>query len=268
MVRARPAAAKVTALGPGTSRAIRPHRSGRTFAASAQALIAAIVGFIGTELLLAFADGRLVRSVVFFDARMLALIGTPTTVHSDAFLHMHLVALLFSMPSHRYTELLTWIGLCVLGIVLLSVFKPVHGPLRYFITFNLLIIASEATYLLFAGYLGYSTWDFSVLLLHTMLVTWLVTPFFVATIVALFPFRFLEGIALIVGCTVYVVVLEIVRYAVFIAILSRTGPILMSDLYLLYGPLLDVIPLVGIMALALTRLSMRMQTEMEMWRWL
>ncbi len=249
-------------------RAILPHRSYRTLPSTATGAFAALACTVLVELALALYFAPLARTLTRADASVLQRMGFPVGLESTAFLGKALTALTFTMPVHRYLELVLWILACLAGIVVFTVLKSPPAPLRYFVNFNLLIVCSEATYLLFAGHLGYSARGFSVLMLRTMIVTWFVIPAFVGAMVALFPFRAWETAAVIVVCVGYDFLLEGVRYAAFAALLTHTGPILMSDLFLLYGPLLDIIPIIGIFAIALAYLSRRMQTSVGAWEWL
>jgi hypothetical protein len=105
-------------------------------------------------------------------------------------------------------------------------------------------------------------------MLETMTAIWLVLPLFIGTVTILFPFTLLASIAIILSTVVFDIVLAASRYAAFIVILNHSGPILMADLYLSFGPLLDVIPLTGIFAIFLGLLARRLRRDPEAWAWL
>jgi hypothetical protein len=172
------------------------------------------------------------------------------------------------MPSHDYLELAAYILVSALAIAIVSIFRLFPAPLRFFVNFNFLIVAGEASYLLLAGHLGYASGTFSTLMLQTMTAIWLILPLFVGTVAILFPFTLVTSVVIIVSSVLFDIVLAASRYAAFIIILSHSGPIMMADLYLSFGPLLDVIPLTGIFAIFLGLLARRLRRDPEAWAWL
>jgi len=74
----------------------------------------------------------------------------------------------------------------------------------------------------------------------------------------------------------YDVPLSIVRYALFVAILGKTSSIAMTDLYLVFGPLLDAIPIICFFSLFWCRSHVRSKsaerygdvvTLLQTWTW-
>lgn len=259
-----------SSLSPTTPsvRSIGLHRSYRTPIGSYRQFALSAVVLALTEAALIHWAGPLERFLTGFATGWLVRLGTPVTLGSDDFLGLSLSTISYAMPTHDFVELLVWIGSGLAGIAILTFGKFLSTPLRYFVILNLAVISSEAIYLLFQGHLAYSPAQFSVLVMRTMVVTWFVIPAFVATVVVLFPFRAWHIVAAILFCTGYDIALGIARYAAFVTILSHTGPILMADLYLIFGPLLDVIPLIGIFSFFLTRLSRRLERRPGAWQWL
>jgi len=121
---------------------------------------------------------------------------------------------------------------------------------------------ASAVYLTFAGRLGYDAAEFSNLYLRTVVVVWLITPLFIAGLSLMLPFSALERAALMVLTLAYDVVFCAVRYALFAWLLTEVGAVVMANLYLFLGPLLDFVYLVGIFALFLPRLGRRLGREM------
>jgi hypothetical protein len=249
-------------------RATVPHRAYRTTHMPLSGLLASLSTVVAIEAVLFFYWQRLAAAIVSFDTGVVNQMAPGATVVPHAFFGQQIGAMLFGMRQHSQPELITWMVVCALTIVLVSALRRLTKPLQYFINVNALIIGLEAAFLLFAGHLGYSAGTFSQLLLDTMVVTWFVMPLFIGMIALLFPFKVHEAVGLILLSFAYVIFLEAVRYAVFPAILTRTGPILMSDLFLLYGPLLDILPVVGIFGIVLSILSSRLRRTPQAWRWL
>jgi hypothetical protein len=253
---------------PLEGRATVPHRAYRTTHMPISGILASIGTVAVVEVALIFYWQVLAAAVVRADTAIVNRIAPGASIEPHVFLGRQIGAMLFAMRQHSQPELYTWMIACALVVVLVTALRRLTKPLQYFINVNALIIGLEAAFLLVAGHLGYSAGTFSRLLLDTMVVTWFVMPLFIGLIALLFPFKTYEAVALIVISFAYVVLLETVRYAVFPAVLTRTGPILMSDLFLLYGPLLDILPVVGIFGIALTLLSSRLRRTPEAWRWL
>jgi hypothetical protein len=113
--------------------------------------------------------------------------------------------------------------------------------------------------------LGYDSAAFSELMLRTALLTWLVIPVFVGFFAVLFPFGVIERIAFILLTVAWDVPLSIVRYTCFIAILGKTGAIAMTDLYFVFGPLLDVVPVICILSILLVRFARALHSREAVW---
>lgn len=249
-------------------RTVRPHRSYRTLPLGKLTLFTSVVFFFLFEIVLIFLLPHFTAWMTSMDQRILASGGFTAGLGADYFLGLHLQPLTFAMPPHHFIELLMWMFGAALAILVISLTKIVPLPWRYFVNLNLLIITAEATYLFFAGHLGYASNDFSALILRTAVVTWLVMPFFLLVISSLFPFTILEQFTLFGLGMVLELAITTLRYAVFAAVLIKTGPILMADLYLLYGPLMDVIPLIAIYTIVLANLAKRLERGPEGWAWL
>ena len=249
-------------------RTIRPHRSYRRLAVPLSHAVPCVAVAVIVEILFLLVVQPLERLVSTVDASVVSASHVPVSLGNVHFLWLTLAPLEFSMPAHNYIELAIWILACAAAIAVTSIFRLFPTPLRYFLNFNLLIVAAEASYLLFAGHLGYAGSTFSALMLQTMTAIWLLLPLFVGTITLLFPFAILTSAAIILISLAFDIVLASARYLAFVIILSHSGPILMADLYLCFGPLLDVIPLTGIFAIFLTLLARRLRHDPEAWSWL
>jgi hypothetical protein len=257
-----------TQPAPSADRLIIPHRSYRTLSRVRGALLTALVCAVAGAAVMVWFAGTIATAGTVLVARTLNALGQPVTLEPDRYLRYDLQALHFFMPSHSWVDLLGWIVVCIVLIVICALARPIYPPLRYFLILNALVVGGEATYLYFTGHLGYDSDDFSQLLLHTAIATWIIVPPFVALFAALFPFGPLEIVALTVCSVAFEIVLSMVRYGAFVAVLAHTGPILMSDLYLQFGPLFDVIPLIGLLTIFLVPLARRMRHTTEGWIWL
>jgi hypothetical protein len=174
----------------------------------------------------------------------------------------------FAMRHSDWVELIVIMIVCAITIVVLSVWTAIAAPIRYFVNLNALLIAGGALFLLLVGRLGYDSAAFSELMVRTALLTWLIMPLFVGLFASLFPFTFLERFGFIVITVAYDVPLSIVRYGLFVAILGKTSSIAMTDLYLVFGPLLDAIPIICFFSIFLVRVARSLEARRAVWGWL
>ncbi len=65
----------------------------------------------------------------------------------------------------------------------------------------------------------------------------------------------------------YSLVFGIVRYAVFLNILSKISFLFMAVLFFAFGPLLDFFYMVGIYSFYLCRISKKAGNNLEIWKW-
>jgi hypothetical protein len=201
---------------------------------------------------------EVVRAFALATAALVRFSRTAVDVGTDEFLGVPLFPLVFeSIRPLSYQALLLWLGGCVAAIVLLTRRRWLLMPVRYLVVYNLLLLAASAYYLLFFGQPGYDAGDFSKLYLRTVVTIWLVTPAFMGVLSLTLPFSPLEQVGLVVLSLVYDIVFSAVRYALFVWLLVHLGAVVMANLYLFLGPLLDVIYLVGIFAAFVIRLRRR-----------
>jgi hypothetical protein len=201
-------------------------------------------------------------NVAFFASRYE---GVPARPFADPFLFVTLHPMTFDIRHSDWLELLIVMFVCAVVIVGLSVWRGIAAPVRFFINLNALLIGGAAIFLFLAGHLGYDSAAFSQLMLRTALLTWLVIPVFVGFFAVLFPFRIMERIGFIFLTVAWDVPLSIVRYTCFIAILGKTGPIAMTDLYFIFGPLLDVVPVICLLSILLVRFAHALEAQRVLW---
>jgi hypothetical protein len=106
------------------------------------------------------------------------------------------------------------------------------------------------------------------LYVHAITLTWVVIPVFLGIASMVFPFNPFDRIALALICLVWDIIFATIRYAVFLYILAHSGAVTMAGLYLIYGPLLDCLPIIAILSLFLVTLSHRIRSSGETWSWL
>jgi hypothetical protein len=252
----------------GLRELITPHRSYRRLPVTRTGALLTIPAVIVVELVVILLAQRCQDWMSAFASFIATRSGIDNRPFPDPFLFVTTHPMTFGMRHSDWIELCVTIFVCLVAIIVLSIWTAIAAPIRFFINLNLLLVAGAALYLLFFGRLGYDSAAFSELMVRTALLTWLIMPIFVGGFASLFPFSFLERFAFIVITVAYDVPLSIVRYGLFVALLGSTSSILMTDLYLVFGPLLDAIPIICFFSLFLVRVAKKLETKRAVWGWL
>jgi hypothetical protein len=251
--------------GRGITQSIPPHRSYRNLPFSWTALFSTIPAVLVVEFFIIFFAQRALDLMSSFAVTGTRFAGINVRSFSDPFLFVTLHPMTFEMRHSDWFELLGVTLVCALIVVGLSIWTALVAPLRFFINLNALLVGGAALFLFLTGHLGYDSAAFSQLMLRTALVTWLVIPVFVGFFASLFPFTAVERIGFIALTVAWDIPLSIVRNACFILILGQTGAIAMTDLYFLFGPLLDVVPVICFLSILLVRLARALESRRAAW---
>ena len=252
----------------GLREIIAPHRSYRRLPVTRTGALATIPAVILVEIaVILFAQKGLDLMSRFgqFIADREGVINRP---FADPFLFVTTRPMTFAMRHSDWIELLAVILVCVVVVVVLSIWTRIAAPIRFFVNMNLLLIGGAALYLLLTGHLGYDSAAFSELMVRTALFTWLIMPVFVGLFASLFPFTIWQRCLFIVITVAYDVPLSIARYGLFVAVLGTTSSIAMTDLYLVFGPLLDAIPIICFFSIFLVRVARSLEERRAVWGWL
>jgi len=252
----------------GLREIIVPHRSYRILPVSRTGALLTIPVVLLVEAAVLASAQRALDAMTAFGAFVAATSGIEARPFADPFLFLTTHPMSFGMRHSAWIELCTIMLVCCVGIVVLSVWTAIAAPLRFFVNLNLLLIGGAATYLLLTGNLGYDSVAFSQLLIRTAFVTWLILPVFVGLFASLFPFTLVERLLFIAVTVAYDMPLSIVRYGLFIGILAKTSSVAMTDLYLVFGPLLDAIPIICFFSLFLVRAARNLRARRAVWEWL
>jgi hypothetical protein len=231
-------------------------------------LVVSALVVVGLEAAVLLSLEPLVR--VFGDVtfRLVRLTGAVAWLGTDRFLGVDLFPLVFgSIPPSSYQAVVLWLAGSLAALVLVWNAEWIVAPLRFLLAYNLTLLSASALYLLFAGQLGYDAEAFSRLYLRTIVMIWLVTPLFMAVLGLTLPLTALERGGLLVLTLAYDVGFSAVRYAVFVWLLTQLGAVVMANLYLFFGPLLDIIYFVGIFAVFVRRLARRLSRGAPRFAW-
>jgi hypothetical protein len=255
-----------------TNRGLRdvivPHRSYRRLLVTRRGAWLTIPAITLVELVVVLLAQRGLDAMTSFARFTAEHEGIATRSFTDAYLFVTTEPLAFAVRSGTAQE--CWLALAGCAVALLALMggRQIAAPIRYFINLNLLLIGAGAACALLVGAAGYTGATFSQLLLRTALVTWLAMPLVAGGIAALFPFSFLERLAFIAITVAFDVPLAIVRYGLFVGILGATRSFVMTDLYLVFGPVLDALPLVCFFSLFLVRAARSFEAGRAVWGWL
>jgi hypothetical protein len=249
----------------GINQSIAPHRAYRNLPVDGSALYSTLPMLAFVELLVVLGAQRAADAMSAFAALVARDQGVPVRGFSDPFLFLTLHPIAFDMRQSDWIEVLAVIAVCAAVLITLTLWTAIPMPLRFFINLNALLIGGAALYLYLAGHVNYDSAAFSQLMLRTAVLTWLVIPVFVAFFATLFPFGFFERLGFMALTVAWDVPLSIVRYACFVAILGKTGTIAMTDLYFVFGPLLDIIPVICFLSFLLVRLARSLEGRRTAW---
>jgi hypothetical protein len=253
------------ARGRGINQSIPPHRAYRNLPIDRTAIPSTIAALALVEVAVALLAQRASDAMSGFALFAAAHAGVHVRSFADPFLFVTLHPITFDIRHSDWPELLAVVALCAIVVFGLSVWKAIAAPVRFFINLNALLVGGAALFLFLVGHVNYDSAAFSQLMLRTAIVTWFVIPVFVAFFASLFPFRKVERIGFIALTVAWDVPLSIARYACFILILGRTGAIAMTDLYFVFGPLLDIIPVICFLSILLVRLARALETRRAAW---
>jgi len=239
----------------GLRELIAPHRSYRRLPVSRRGALSTVPAVLLVEVAVVLLAQRCSDAMSAFASFVARNEGIADRPFPDPFLFVTTHPMTFAMRHSDWVELL-------------SVWHGIAAPIRYFANLNFLLIGGAAVYLLLAGQLGYDSAAFSELMIRTAILTWLIMPVFVGLFASLFPFTFLQRVGFIVITVAYDVPLSIVRYGSFVGILGKTSSIVMADLYLAFGPLLDAIPIICFFSIFLVRVAHLLEARRGIWGWL
>jgi hypothetical protein len=247
---------------------IRPFRSHRTLEMRPGTWLSTIVVFlisvVGTYVLLRFAWPPLMEQ-----ANRLASLGSGMHAPQvDTYVGITYTVL---APGAAYVSaqaaLLIAVGSAIL-LALLSVLPNERNPLRYWVSANLLVLFGSALFIYFTGRVGYDSETFMLLVERTSILVILCAPAFLSIISVLLPFSFSERLGMVAIVVVVDTLFAVVRVAAFALLASAFDGLLQANLYLFFGPLMDVIYAISVYSIAVVMLGRRIAKSSEAWLWL
>lgn len=246
----------------------RPHRSHRTLRAARASwlygVLSLLVGVAVTYVLLqTFWPSATAAIASLLDRAQLI----PTSA-MDSFVGINATLAIPQLPATSLAGVLAVAIICA-SVLVAGALLPGRGkPLRYWVLANVLILMFTALWAFFTGNVAYDGAAFMQLLSRTTVLMVLSAPIFAAVVSSLLPFSAFERIALTVLLVLCDAAIALVRLAAFPLLVARFGAVVEPNLYLFFGPLLDVVYFILVYSGALVVLSRRLARDEEAWEWL
>ena len=248
--------------------ATRPHRSHRTLRVSRFSFllsaIALVIAVVLTYIALYYIWPIGTQQV----AQFLARTSLVTTSMPDSYLNIRSQLAVPVLPALSLMGALTVAGVCAAIVVLGAILPGSKAPIRYWILANALVLMITTLWAFFTGNVAYDAQAFMQLVSRTSTMMIIVAPVFALAVAALLPFTFWERLSMIVAMVALDYVIALVRLTAFPLLLARFGTIAEPNLYLFFGPLLDVVYFICVYSFGVVSLSRRLAKNEEAWEWL
>jgi|GEM_PF-4388850 hypothetical protein len=244
----------------------RPHRAHRTLLPGIpwlRGIASLVLGLVGTYYFLLVSWPMLMGETT----RIADSTGRMTTPMIDKLIGITNLIPVPAMPSLNLWAML-WIAGVSAGLLILNSILPYRNvPVRYWIGANLAVLILSAVYAFFVGRIAYDGAAFMALVERTSILMILCAPVFIAFVAALLPFSFVELTSMLVLMVVFDTIFAVVRVTAFALVVSRFGPIAEMNLYMFFGPLMDVVYFITVYSLVIVSLSRRLNQNEGAWQW-
>ncbi len=172
------------------------------------------------------------------------------------------------MPTLNASMMLSVAAVCGVLLILNSILPYRHAPIRYWIAANIVVLLLSALYAFFTDRIAYDGASFMALVERTSILMMLCAPIFIAFVAALLPFTFVELTTMLVLIVVFDAFFAVVRISAFALLVSHFGPIAEMNLYMFFGPLMDVVYFIVVYSVVIVSLSRRLNQNEGAWQWL
>lgn len=246
---------------------IRPHRSYRTLRVSRISWLASVVT-LPVGVMLAYATLLLgwPRATAWVSA--IVLHGTPVKYAvQDNFLWIGSTVPVPYLPALSVIGALDVAGVCVAILVVAGALRK-QSPLPLWVMGNVLVLLFTALWAFFEGRVAYDGPTYMLLVERTSVIMILCAPIFSVIVSALLPFNVVERGAMFVMLIGMDFGMSVLRLAAFALLLTRFGVLAEANLYLFFGPLIDVVYFIVGYSLCVVSLSRRIARSEQVWEWL
>lgn len=197
------------------------------------------------------------------------LAHTTSVTHSveDNFLWIASTVPVPEFPALSVITALDVAGLCAVLIVLSPLVRR-NAPLPLWIMANVVVLLLTSLWAFFEGRVAYDAPTFMLLLERTSVIMILSAPIFAVIVCALLPFTAIERAGMMIGLIATDFAMSILRLAAFSLLLDHVGVIAEANLYLFFGPLIDVVYFILVYSICVVSLSRRIAKDEQVWDWL
>jgi hypothetical protein len=126
---------------------------------------------------------------------------------------------------------------------------------------------SSLYFLLFPAYFPYTGSDYSQLYMLQEVGIWFFMPVIMGLAILPMPASILYKAGIMLLIYLYSLLFGLVRYIVFLMIISKISMIYMAVLFFALGPLIDFLYSVGIYSLYVNKIARRLAEDFSIWRW-
>jgi len=183
------------------------------------------------------------------------------------FRDIYLLSFPGKFPTLYFSKIVATISF--LAIVIFPSLKIIPKNFSIWIAFASFIMLVSSLFFVFFSYrFPYTLTDFSELYVKTEIVIWwFLIPFVISFFTILLPEKFINKFFLLIIVLSYGIVFGTVRYFVFLYVLWKFSYIFMAPLFLIFGPLVDFLYIVGIYSYYLSLLAIKLGREKKVWVW-
>lgn len=170
-----------------------------------------------------------------------------------------------SFPSYLFS-----LGNAVVPLLLLAILPNIQ-KFKPFLIFSVILcmihIVSSLYFLLFPAHFPYTGGDYSQLYMLQEIGIWFFMPIIMGLAVLPMPVSIFLKALVMVSIYLYSLLFGLVRYIVFLMIVSKISLIYMAILFFALGPLIDFIYAVGIYTLFVNKIARNLAEDFSLWRW-
>ena len=173
------------------------------------------------------------------------------------------------VPGRYPTLLFNWLNLLftLIALLVLTAFVKVR-PWSIFATVMLFVHLFSSLFFVFVPWLfPYIASEYSSLYLKQQMLMLFFTPFILGSSIAILPCNIFLVFVAVLGCYVYFFVFCVVRYVIFLYILSKVSILYMASLFFTFGPFIDFLYIVAIYSLVVNKVSGGLNREKAVWKW-
>lgn len=154
--------------------------------------------------------------------------------------------------------------LTVLVVTRVRIAKPVA---MWIIFLSVVNLSASIFFILFPSVFPYDTKQFTELYIMTEINIWFLIPFITGMALLPLPSSTFSKFTACAVTLLYSVIFGILRYAVFLIVVSKASFLFMSVLFFAFGPLMDFFYIVGIYSYYLSVISIKAKVDLTIWKW-